>query len=215
MKKVLFSVIIVLIGLLFLKIDVTPSAYAEQDDPTRVPTECETKLPLNSKPPDGWQLRTTPVTPDMQQDIIVLLSENIEGRPAVNPENYLSCSEIIECLRAIYSDKGADGNRDTKFYEVAVGMDLEEFFPFCVVKGADGLELLNNYASIIYKWIAGLVGAVCILIIIFSGIQISMGGLSQEEISGSKDRITRSLVGLAVLFLSAFILYTINPTFFT
>jgi hypothetical protein len=99
-----------------------------------------------------------------------------------------------------------------EFFEITA---LKNDFPECIVSGKDGLDLLNNYATMVYRWIASIVGSLCILIIIVSGIQISIGGLSQEEVSAAKDRISRSLIGMVVLFLSAFILYSINPIFFT
>jgi len=146
--------------------------------------------------------------------VVVILTESINnnGLP-------MSCGRAIECIRnEIGKQKKPDGSAK---YDSATARKLEAFilsqdkYAACVVTGRDGLDLLNNYATLVYRWIAGIVGSLCILIIIVSGIQISIGGLSQEEVGSAKERITRSLIGLVVLFLSAFILYTINPTFFT
>lgn len=145
----------------------------------------------------------TPPTTIKTSDVIVLLTEGIApgGEGA-------SCGKIIECLRIQYAP--LKSLADAKVIE-----ELRTKYWQCIVSGKDGLDLLNNYAGLVYRWIAGIVGAICILMIIISGIQISMGGLSQEEVSEAKDRIVRSLTGLVVIFLSAFILYTINPIFFT
>ena len=134
-------------------------------------------------------------------EIIVLLSESI-SRDGVQ----YSCGEIVSCLRQRFTGTGAEG---------LVIAAVKKDYPSCIISGKDGIDLLSNYASRVYQWIAGIVGAVCILVIIVSGIQISIGGLSQEEVSTAKDRVVRALVGMVVLFLSAFILYTINPIFFT
>ncbi len=127
----------------------------------------------------------------------------------------LSCSKIIYCLRT----NPAAVTKDRKMkraleIEPLVIYTLRDHYSDCIIEGTDGLDLLMKYTTMVYKWIVSIVGAVCILIIIVSGIQVSMGGLSQEEVSQAKDRIGRSLMGLVVLFLSAFILYTINPIFY-
>lgn len=139
--------------------------------------------------------------PDTSGDIIVLLSEGI-SRDGVE----YSCGEIVSCLRQRYTGANSEG---------LVVATVRRDYPSCIISGSDGIDLLSNYASRVYQWIAGIVGSVCILVIIISGIQVSVGGLSQEEVSNAKDRVVRALVGLVVLFLSAFILYTINPIFFT
>lgn len=139
---------------------------------------------------------------DANDEIIVILGESITG----NSGKY-SCGQIVNCLREKYkTQKAAEG---------FVTCELRNSYKQCIVSGKDGLGLLSNYASQVYNWIAGIVGSICILVIIISGIQISIGGLSQEEVSSAKDRVVRALAGLVVLFLSAFILYTINPFFFT
>lgn len=79
------------------------------------------------------------------------------------------------------------------------------------VCGASGAEVLKNYIRVIYLWGASLGSLIAVLIIVASGIQISAG----NDVDAAKNRIMQSLGGLAILFLSALILYTINPTFFT
>ena len=58
-------------------------------------------------------------------------------------------------------------------------------------------------------------GIIAVLVIVVSGIQISIDQGSGEGVTAAKNRITQSLAGLVILFLSALILYSINPTFFT
>ena len=74
--------------------------------------------------------------------------------------------------------------------------------------------MLYGYIGMIYTWGASIVGIIAVLIIVISGIQISAGGGDPEAINSAKKRIIQSLSGIAVLFLSGLILYTINPDFF-
>lgn len=83
------------------------------------------------------------------------------------------------------------------------------------ISGKTGSDILGTYVSAIYRWAAGIVGIVSVLIMVFSGIQISMAGGDSAKIDTAKNRIMQSLIGLAILFLSGLILYTINPSFFT
>ncbi|GEM_PF-2512545 len=83
------------------------------------------------------------------------------------------------------------------------------------IEGTSGSGLLANYIGAIYKWAAGIVGIVAVLIMVASGIQISAAGGDSAKLDSAKNRILQSIIGLAILFLSGLILYTINPTFFT
>ena len=75
--------------------------------------------------------------------------------------------------------------------------------------------MLYSYISLIYRWAASVVGVIAVTVIILSAIQIAASGGDPESINKSKTRIIQSLSGIAVLFLSAIILNTINPNFFT
>jgi len=77
-----------------------------------------------------------------------------------------------------------------------------------------GTSLIEGYIGSIYKWSAGIVGIIAVLIIVASGIQISASGGDSQAIESAKTRIIKSLAGIVVLFLSGLILYTVNPTFF-
>ncbi|MDA1061234.1 MAG: pilin [bacterium] len=83
-----------------------------------------------------------------------------------------------------------------------------------VLLSKGGTHLLYGYIGMIYQWGASMVGIIAVLIIVLSGIQISAAGGDQEAVTSAKKRILQSLAGIAVLFLSGLILYTINPTFF-
>lgn len=83
-----------------------------------------------------------------------------------------------------------------------------------VIQGDDGGEILADYAALIYKFLAGLIGVVAVLMIVAGGIEIATAGANQNGLQSGRDRILAALVGLAILFLASLILYTINPNFF-
>ncbi len=78
-----------------------------------------------------------------------------------------------------------------------------------------GASYIEGYIGFIYRWAAGLSGLIAVAVIILSSIQISFAGGDSGEVDKAKGRILKSIAGLAVLFLSGLILYTVNPTFFT
>lgn len=78
-----------------------------------------------------------------------------------------------------------------------------------------GAELLYSYLGRIYKWAAGTIGIVAVLYLVWGGVEMSTAQGDQGKYEKAKERITQSLAGLVILFLSALILYTINPNFFT
>lgn len=83
------------------------------------------------------------------------------------------------------------------------------------ILGADnGNELLTRYARMIYTFLAGVIGIISVLMVIVGGIQVSVGGVNQGAIESGKNRIIAALAGIALLFISSLILYTINPHFF-
>jgi hypothetical protein len=83
-----------------------------------------------------------------------------------------------------------------------------------VMKANSGTELVYNYVGMIYKWAAATVGIISVFTMVYGGISIMSAGGDSAKIENAKKRITQSLFGLVVLFLSGLILYTINPTFF-
>ena len=82
------------------------------------------------------------------------------------------------------------------------------------VRGRSGIEFLSIYIWILYKYFASIVGIICVLVIVVSGVQISMSGISPDMVSQAKTRIMEALLSLMLLFLSAAILHTINPNFY-
>jgi hypothetical protein len=82
-----------------------------------------------------------------------------------------------------------------------------------VLLSKGGTSLLEGYLKTIYSYFASLAGIIAVSIIVVSGIQIAAPGGS-ERVEEAKKRIIKSLIGIAILFLSGLILYTVNPNFF-
>lgn len=83
------------------------------------------------------------------------------------------------------------------------------------VSGASGTEIFANYVGKLYTWAASIVGIIAVLFMVWAGIQISMAGGDSAKIDEGKKKLTQAIIGIAILFLSGLILYTINPNFFT
>lgn len=77
-----------------------------------------------------------------------------------------------------------------------------------------GLGLLMAYIQQIYLWAAGTIGIVSVAFIVYGGVSIATAEADSQKIDTAKQRIMQSLLGLALLFLSAILLNWINPNFF-
>jgi hypothetical protein len=199
MNKFLSTILTGLLIALFTAGFVTPTFADEANDGAQTANAeaCETdengKSMVSGKVEDLKNLN-----PDQKKEYIVVpITESLSSKGG-------NCLKIIQCLNTAFG--GNDGK---------VLGELTEKYQHCVVVGRTGADIIGSYSATIYKWMAGIVGAICVLIIVVSGIQISMSGISADDVSSAKDRITRALIGLAILFLSGFILATINPIFFT
>lgn len=92
--------------------------------------------------------------------------------------------------------------------------DCQEVTVIVSDPGAGGVGILQVYVSLIYRWAAGIVGVIAVLIIVVSGIQITTADGEPSKVDEAKTRIMQSLGGIAILFLASALLYVINPTFF-
>lgn len=156
--------------------------------------------------------------------IITILEESIVA-PGSKPDKIKSCTRLTlqeKCIWKGTGDEPSESNFKFGTYTKLVeGTKCPDNAVFCekvtviftpLEKGGTGL--IETYVGLIYRWAATLAGIVCILIMIVSGIQISAAGEDAQAVESAKKRIFQSLTGLVILFLSAFILYMINPGFF-
>ncbi len=170
--------------------------------------------------------------------IVTVLNEPISAFDEVLvDENGITISQIFLKYKCAYSADGTTGGWDPDAangsgwsedaVEVEEGSSDWMYTPYpaecptgaiCsyvqVLIGTSGTGLLKTYIAILYRWAASIVGIIAVLVIVISGIQISADQGSGESVGSAKTRIMQSLAGLVILFLSALILYTINPTFF-
>jgi len=82
------------------------------------------------------------------------------------------------------------------------------------VESGGAIVLMKTYVGIIFRFSAGLIVIIAVIMIIVGGLEIMFKGAA-GDISTGKDRIIQALLGLVLVFLSALILHTINPSFFT
>ncbi|MBL4694283.1 hypothetical protein JKY72_02840 [Candidatus Gracilibacteria bacterium] len=83
-----------------------------------------------------------------------------------------------------------------------------------IILSKGGTTLIEGYIGMIYRWGARMAGIIAVLVIVISGIQLSVSAGDDQAVTSAKERIIRSLAGLAVLFLAGLILNTINPNFY-
>jgi hypothetical protein len=76
----------------------------------------------------------------------------------------------------------------------------------------NGESIIVAYTKILFTYAAGIAGALALLMLIVSGIQMIAGGA--DEITKAKERIVGVLSGLVLLGTGGYILYLVNPCFF-
>jgi len=144
---------------------------------------------------------------DMQKYIVTVLEEEI-GQPGTTDITYsLICfrqSELIDNKwESTFVTKCKPPSETVKCQRIQI------------ILAETGASLLYGYIALIYKWAAGVIGVVSVLYLIWGGITIATAGDDTGKIGKAKEKIFQSIAGLILLFLSAVILYTINPNFFT
>lgn len=160
----------------------------------------------------------------------VVVSEVAEVVSSATPSTDSSADRIVNLYQgvccALYSPENICYMTRTyytadmatcKTYEAGTGTTLPEGKTNCSLRqwiiASTGMGLLKIYVKQIFTFGSMIVGAIAVGNIILNGIRISMAGVS-GDISEAKQKITQSLSGIVLLFLSALILYSINPDFF-
>jgi hypothetical protein len=96
--------------------------------------------------------------------------------------------------------------------------DSKEAYTTCerimVYLSPAGTNLMYYYIGQIYRYMAFLGGIIAVLTIIIGGLLRATAGDNSEQVSKANSIITKCITGLVLLFLSAIILYVINPNFF-
>jgi len=148
--------------------------------------------------------------PDPQNNyVITILEEEIGSNPGTNNNS----APVITCYRVTTTDN--DGKK-TSTYAEGCNPDQNTICQRVqVIFAQSGASLLYSYIGLIYKWAAGTIGIVSVLYLVYGGILIATAGDNAGQVDKAKEKIFQSISGLILLFLSAVILYTINPNFFT
>lgn len=167
-------------------------------------------------------------TPEIQKKmegyIITILEEEIGSSSttdSVTPSE--NASESLTCFRKTTCEGPKTGDSETDQKITCTSKYAETCTPgenvFCqrvqVLISQSGIDLLMSYLGIIYRWAASVIGIVSVAYLIYGGFLIGTAQDDTSKIDKAKEKIFQSIAGLVLLFLSAVILYTINPNFFT
>ncbi len=158
--------------------------------------------------------------PQATKSLVISIIEEQFGEPGSTGDSITS----LKCLReTICKEEKVEDKTEKKC--------KSEYKPSCSPSGADpknvticqqvqvfysqsGIDLLFSYIGLIYRWSAGVIGIVSVFYLIYGGIKITTAGDNTAALDEAKTKIGQSLAGLVLLFVSAIILYTINPNFF-
>jgi hypothetical protein len=155
------------------------------------------------------------------KDYVVVIAEEPLG--AGDGKFSANCARKIECSDGVFSPASSEKIRSCFSQYTTVSectpSSTDEGQTTCeivqIYVAPVGTSLLYSYVGQIYRYVAFIGSLIAVFIIIIAGVMWTSAGGNSETVSNAKAMMTRSLVGLAVLFLSALILYTINPNFFT
>ena len=157
------------------------------------------------------------ITDTEKKDYIITILEEPLGKADETKENY----KTRDCCRITTTTPAPDKATKTQLDKglcptrcPAPTGSTATCEQVMVILSKGGTSLIEGYISQIYTWAASIVGLIAVTVVIISGIQIAMSGGDTQAVEAGKNRIIKSLSGLAVLFLSGLILYTINPNFF-
>lgn len=196
--------------IILLLLSIAPLASAEGED-TPAPQTGSTTLTCDklNKPEDnqGWVISITEeefAYKDLEktEGTMLCARETICSKEGTGDKTEIKCESKYKDLKGCTATTGATGDEKTVCQKVQV------FY------AKTGIDLLYAYIGTIYKWSAGTIGIVAVFYLVYGGIKISTAGDNTQAIDDAKTKIGRSIAGLVILFLSALILYTINPNFF-
>lgn len=153
--------------------------------------------------------------------IITITEENIGNAPT-SQESNASGNNVMECFRVVTTVTTTSPSSYATTCPSSMSLPsggTGTGTPTCqrvqVFFAQSGAQLLYTYVGRIYVWAAGTIGIVAVFFLVLGGLEITTAGGDGGKIEKAKERIMQSLSGLVLLFLSALLLYTINPNFFT
>jgi len=165
--------------------------------------------PAQTPPPPTSSLTCEDLgQPNKTQNYIITILEEEIGNQEVKGDT----ESTIFCYRVTTTDKGVQKSeyaKDCKPSSTKICQRVQ------VLIAKSGAALLYSYIGLIYKWAAGTIGIISVLYLVYGGVLIATAGDNPGQVDKAKEKIFQSIAGLILLFLSAVILYTINPNFFT
>jgi len=118
-----------------------------------------------------------------------------------------SCNSSLAC-----QCKGQKGNPYAETPEAKFNRTCQ-LIQFIIADS--GQNLAKIYMSMIYKWVASIIGVIAVIYIIINGIIISTAQNDSGQVATAKENITQSLTALVLLMVVSILLYAINPNFFS
>lgn len=224
MKKFIAKLGLFVLANLIL-VNMIPAVYATDDDDTPPPAE-----PEGICNPKGLKNAIAGNECIKQNEAGTIFISIIEEPLGSIEKDKIEGFEARTCYRktAVCITKDSATNKETGKAIASslvdkdsckAGKDDNNFDITCkevtVILSAGGTTMISGYIAMIYQWAAPIVGMICVLVIVISGLQLSFSGGDSGAVDSARKRILQSLAGLAVLFLSAVILHTVNPNFFT
>lgn len=156
----------------------------------------------------------------LEKYIITVLEEEIGPGSTGKITPSETAAESLTCFRETNCATTGEGNNKkvscTSEYKSTCTPGENKFCQRVqVLMSQSGIDLLMSYLGIIYQWAASVIGMVSVAYLIYGGFLIGTAQDDTGKIDKAKEKIFQSIAGLVLLFLSAVILYTINPNFFT
>lgn len=195
----LFKKLLVIAGLIFY---MAPAAYAAED-----PKQLLTCAEIGTEKEAGF--------------IVSILEEEIGTSESTKDLGVFPCIRKTECPIPPEPKEGEEPKMPTCKDPVYIepGEDCTpDNYTFCqrvqVLVAQSGVDLLMSYIGIIYRWAASVIGIISVIYLVWGGFIITTAQDNTGAIDKAKEKILQSIGGLVLLFLSAVILYTINPNFF-
>ncbi len=152
---------------------------------------------------------------DTKNYVVTIIEESIGSTTTSTGDTNF----ILDCFRKTECKLDKDGKQKCASFYVNPGNCTPGKDTTCqrvqAYIATSGAGLLYTYIAQIYRWAAVVIGSVSVLFMVVGGVQIATAGDNSENINKAKERIIQSIAGLVLLFMSAAILYTINPNFFT
>lgn len=201
------------------------------------------QAPLALAAPGCDSINNEKAAKDLKDKIIVITEEPLgsasgAGNTTDGGNSAFRCARKTECTPAPATDAPAGAGNPAKQKRVckATYVDVSACTPTSGQKLTDamsaqdgtyticemvqvyvadgGTNLLYFYIGQIYRYFAWFGGILAVLIMIVAGFMQATAGDNTEQVNKAKTLLARCITGLVVLFLSAAILYIVNPNFF-